>query len=301
MGTAIFNKADHTYTLDGKVLISVTQLMRKHGLAPSYEGIDEEVLRRKAERGSLIHEEIERYIKHGEIGFTSEQEDFARFVSELGITNMRSEEIVNNDLVAGTADLMAIRTLKSEQGVEYINRVLVDYKTSVNVNKEAVSWQLSLYEHLSGEQFDEFYVFHLLEHSEKSKYIPLEHIPAEEVEKLLQCEREGTIYQPRALSVPSELLAAAQEAERAVKVAEAIKKEAEARAVTIRQQLIEAMEAQGIKSFETADKSMLITYVEPSIRETIDSTRLKKERPEVAAEYSKKSTVKASVRITVRG
>lgn len=301
MEKAKFNKADHTYTLDGKVLISVTQLMRKHGLAPSYEGIDEEVLRCKAERGSLIHEEIERYIKHGEIGFTSEQEDFARFVSELGITNMRSEEIVNNDLVAGTADLMAIRTLKSEQGVEYINRVLVDYKTSVHVDKEAVRWQLSLYERLSGEKFDELYVFHLLEDSEKSKYILLEHIPAEEVEKLLQCEREGTIYQPRALSVPSELLAAAQEAERAVKLAEANKKAAEANAATIRAQLIEAMEAQSIKSFETADRSMLITYVEPSIRETIDSTRLKKERPEVAAEYSKKSTVKASVRITVRG
>lgn len=301
MEKAIFNKADHTYTLGDKVLISVTQLIRKHGLAPSYEGIDEEVLRRKAERGSLIHEEIERYIKHGEIGFTSEQEDFARFVSELGITNMRSEEIVNNDLVAGTADLMAIRTLKSEQGAKYINRVLVDYKTSVHVDKEAVRWQLSLYERLSGEKFDELYVFHLLEDSEKSKYILLEHIPAEEVEKLLQCEREGTIYQPRALSVPSELLAAAQEAERAVKLAEANKKAAEANAATIRAQLIEAMEAQGIKSFETADKSMLITYVEPSIRETIDSTRLKKERPEVAAEYSKKSTVKASVRITVRG
>lgn len=298
MGKAIFNKADHTYTLDDKVLISVTQLMRKHGLAPSYEGIDEEVLRRKAERGSLIHEEIERYIKHGEIGFTSEQEDFARFVSELGITNMRSEEIVNDNLVAGTADLMAVKP--SIYG-DYTAKVLVDYKTSVSVNKEAVRWQLSLYERLSGEHFDEFYVFHLLEDSEKSKYIPLEHIPAEEVEKLLQCEREGMIYQPRTLSVPSDLLAAAQEAERAVKVAEATKKEAEARAVTIRQQLIEAMEAQGIKSFETADKSMLITYVEPTTRETIDSARLKKERPEVAAEYTKTSAIKASVRITVRG
>lgn len=298
MEKAIFNKADHTYTLDGKVLISVTQLMRKHGLAPSYEGIDKEVLRRKAERGTLIHEEIERYIKRGEIGFTDEQGDFIRFASELGLYNMHAEEIVNDDLVAGTADLMATRTLKSEQGVEYISSVLIDYKTSVSVDKEAVRWQLSLYERLSGKKFDEFYAFHLCE---KSKYIPLEHIPAEEVEKLLECERKGEIYQPRTLTVPSELLAAAQEAERAVKLAEANKKVAEANAATIRAQLIEAMEAQGIKSFETADKSMLITYVEPSIRETIDSMRLKKERPEVAAEYSKKSTIKASVRITVRG
>lgn len=63
MGTAIFNKENHTYTLDGKILISVTQLMRKHGLAPDYSGVNEVVLQRKAERGTLIHEEIERYIK----------------------------------------------------------------------------------------------------------------------------------------------------------------------------------------------------------------------------------------------
>ena len=293
MERAIFNKENHTYTLDGKILISVTQLMRKHGLAPDYSGINETVLQRKAERGTLIHEEIERYIKHGELGFTSEQDDFIGFAKELGLKNMRSEQIVNNDLVAGTIDLLAERVA----GKATI-KVLADYKTGTTVDKEAVRWQLSLYERLSGEKFDEFYVFHLCE---KSKYIPLEHIPAEEVEKLLECERKGEIYKPRTLMVPSELLAAAEQAERAVKVAEAAKKEAEANANEIRAQLIAAMEAQGIKSFETADKSMLITYVAPSVRQGLDGELLKKEHPELAQKYVKTSTVKASVRITVRG
>ena len=53
---------------------------------------------------------------------------------------------------------------------------------------------------------------------------------SEEVEKLLECERKGEIYKPRTLVVPSELLAAAEQAERAVKVAEAAKKEADASA-----------------------------------------------------------------------
>lgn len=293
MEKAIFNKENHTYTLDGKILISVTQLMRKHRLAPDYSGINETVLQCKAERGTLIHEEIERYIKHGELGFTSEQDDFIGFAKELGLKNMRSEQIVNNDLVAGTIDLMAERVA----GKATI-KVLADYKTGTTVDKEAVRWQLSLYECLSGEKFDEFYVFHLCE---KSKYIPLEHIPAEEVEKLLECERKGEIYKPRTLMVPSELLAAAEQAERAVKVAEAAKKEAEANANEIRAQLIAAMEAQGIKSFETADKSMLITYVAPSVRQGLDGELLKKEHPELAQKYVKTSTVKASVRITVRG
>ncbi len=293
MSTATFNKENHTYTLDGKILISVTQLMRKHGLAPDYSGINEAVLQRKAERGTLIHEEIERYIKHGELGFTSEQDDFIGFAKELGLKNMRSEQIVNDDLVAGTIDLMAERVA----GKATI-KVLADYKTGTTVDKEAVRWQLSLYERLSGEKFDEFYAFHLCE---KSKYIPLEHIPAEEVEKLLECERKGEIYKPRTLVVPSELLAKAEQAERAVKVAEAAKKAADASAAEIRAQLIAAMEAQGIKSFETADKSMLITYVAPSTRQSIDTDKLKEEHPELAKKYVKTSTVKASVRITVRG
>ena len=140
MERAIFNKENHTYTLDGKILISVTQLMRKHGLAPDYSGINETVLQRKAERGTLIHEEIERYIKHGELGFTSEQDDFIGFAKELGLKNMRSEQIVNNDLVAGTIDLMAERVA----GKATI-KVLADYKTGTTVDKEAVRWQLSLY------------------------------------------------------------------------------------------------------------------------------------------------------------
>ena len=293
MERAIFHEENHTYTLGDKILISVTQLMRKHGLAPDYTGIDEEVLKRKAERGTLIHKEIERYINDNELGFTSELDDFIKFANELGLVNMYPEQIVNDDLVAGTADLMAERVIDNEY-----KSVLVDYKTGTTVDKEAVCWQLSLYERLSGEKFDEFYAFHLCE---KSKCMPLEHIPAEEVEKLLECERKGEIYKPRTLVVPSELLAAAEQAERAVKVAEAAKKEADANAGKIRAQLIAAMEAQGIKSFETADKSMLITYTAPSTRQNLDADRLKEEHPELAKKYVKTSTVKASVRITIRG
>lgn len=300
MDKAVFRESDHTYWLGDNQIISVTQLMKKHGLAPSFDGVDEEVLRRKAERGTLIHKEIECYIKHSEIGFTSEQEDFARFVSELGITDMRSEEIVNNDLVAGTADLMAERVVPLGANNVAISKVLVDYKTSVHVDKEAVRWQLSLYEYLSGEKFDELYVFHLLEDSEKSKYIPLERIPAEEVEKLIECERKGEIYCPRTLSVSSELLAEVKQIEQLIKGIEAKKKEAEANAEALKAKLMEAMANQGIKSYETLDKSMLITYIEPTTRESIDSAKLKKEMPEIAKNYVKKSNVKASVRITLR-
>ena len=55
-----FNEELHQYTLDDKVLISVTQLMKKHNLSPKMNDDVEIVKKRiqsKASRGTLIHKE----------------------------------------------------------------------------------------------------------------------------------------------------------------------------------------------------------------------------------------------------
>jgi hypothetical protein len=44
-----------------------------------------------------------------------------------------------------------------------------------------------------------------------------------------------------------------------------------------------------------------MTYVAPTTRTTIDSTKLKKDHPEIAEQYSKTSNVSASVRVTLKG
>ena len=59
-----------------------------------------------------------------------------------------------------------------------------------------------------------------------------------------------------------------------------------------------AMEQYGVKSFENDDIKM--TYVAATERKSIDSTRLKKEHPEIAEAYQKVSPVKASVKIEIK-
>jgi len=66
----------------------------------------------------------------------------------------------------------------------------------------------------------------------------------------------------------------------------------------MREQLEKVMGECGIKSFE--NDLVKITYVEPTTRESIDSAKLKKELPDVAAKYTKTSNVKGSVRISVK-
>ena len=76
------------------------------------------------------------------------------------------------------------------------------------------------------------------------------------------------------------------------------KKAIEEQEKAMRVQLMAAMEKYGVKSFENED--VKFTYVAATTRTTIDSTKLKKELPDVAAKYSKTSNVSASVKITVK-
>lgn len=66
----------------------------------------------------------------------------------------------------------------------------------------------------------------------------------------------------------------------------------------MRQKLLEAMETFGVKKFENEHVSF--TYVAPTTKTSIDSTKLKKKYPDIAEECSKVSNVSASVRISVK-
>jgi len=292
MDKAVFRADDHTYWLGDRQLISATQLMSKHGLSKNLSHIPRATLDAKAARGTHIHSEIEAYIVTGETGFTKEFSDFVDFAAELGLVDMQPEAVVNDDLVAGTADLFASRY----KGKKKLT-VLIDYKTGLTVDKEAARWQLSIYERLSGKKFDEMYVMHLCE---KSALIPIERIEAEELNKLFEAESNGDYYIKCGLVVADDLLLQAQAAEQALAAAVLQQKQAEEVAKTFRQMLYDAMTAQNIKQHETADKALLITRVDPTTQTRIDSDRLKKDLPDIAEKYSKTTNKKGYVQITLR-
>lgn len=77
-----------------------------------------------------------------------------------------------------------------------------------------------------------------------------------------------------------------------------MKKQLEDQEKQLKQDLVKAMEAHGVKSFE--NDLIKMVYVAPTTRSTIDSTRLKKDHPDIVQQYTKTSDVSASVRITVK-
>ena len=289
MANLTFIEDTHEYFLDDKKLISVTQLMQKHGLSPNYSDVPSEVLRAKAERGSLVHKEIEEYIKEGNIGFTNELIEFIN--ADKGEV-LKSEFKVNNDIVAGTVDLLLYKNN------EYI---IADLKTTSELHIDAVSWQLTIYAYLLGQinpmiKVTKGQAFHFNKDG-KLNIVDIVLKPFEEIERLMECERNNEKFELKKIASDEQLMQLL-EVEALIKSIEEKKKKAEEQAKELRAELMKAMEANGVKSFE--NDLIRITYIAPSTRQSIDSAKLKKEQPAIYASYLKSSEVKASLRITLK-
>jgi len=284
-----FDKETHTYWLGEKQLISVTQLLAKHGLAPDYSAVNENILKKKAERGSLIHKEIEDYIGSGEIGFTTEFIDYLRFMKELNLIVQASEQIIWGNNIAGTFDLLAY---------DNCSTYLIDFKTTAKLDKEAVSWQLSLYNYLLNDIADKFYIFHLLP-NHRSKAVEIQPKSIEQIERLLECERNGEIYSEKLPELKlekelAELFTCEQQLAELKRQKEAFEEVTE----KIRSAILSAMEENGVKSFES--DLLKITYVAPYEKEQVNTAKLRAEQPALYRKYLKTSQVNASLRVKLK-
>lgn len=76
------------------------------------------------------------------------------------------------------------------------------------------------------------------------------------------------------------------------------KKQIEEQEKTMKEKLLEAMEKYGVTKFD--NEIIKVTYYAPSTSTTIDSTRLKKEQPDIAEKYSKTSNKKSYIKIEVK-
>lgn len=283
-----FNEETHTYSIKNKPLISVTTLLKKHGLAPDYSSVDEEKLKIASDKGVYIHKEIEDFIRHGELGFTTEFDNFLNIYEKHFMKNaIESEKRVHNSWLAGTIDLVGL----NNDG----DLILVDIKTTYSLNKEYIAWQLSLYNYLLSYTANKLYVLHLRD--ETAKLIEIEPINKAEINNLIQCEEDGVIYTKPKLElnvINHSLLINLQKIEQAkIKLEKIVEKEKEIKAM-----LLQQMEEHQIKSHET--EYLKISYVGETIRETIDTTKLKKDYPDIAQNYLKVTKVKPNLRITLR-
>lgn len=141
--TCTYNEEFHTYRLNGKIIPSVTRLLDDG----TYINIDPKILESAQMRGTLIHKEIEQWLKSGINGYTDEFYEFL--------------DIYTNN----------------EQLFE--NKAIFDIKTYASAspkNREKCLKQEKMYakaiKYLTGEDIEHFYMIHL-PRGKKGKLIEL--------------------------------------------------------------------------------------------------------------------------------
>ena len=121
-----FEAKKHVYKLNGFVIPSVTTIMKPLS-AYCYRGVDEESLRRAADRGMTIHEAVENYLLFGVEDIPQEYEGyfqgFKKWIDERQPIVLATEHRLYHKFLmyAGTADLLCL--------IDGIPTV-VDYKTT---------------------------------------------------------------------------------------------------------------------------------------------------------------------------
>lgn len=180
--TLEYDDTTHTYLVNGVIVPSVTQVMQvKFG--NKYEGIKSDVLNRAAERGTAIHKAIENYCKGMDDG-SKEVHNFNFLMNYYKIKPVKNEVPIilmvdNQPVIAGRLDLV----LQENDTLS-----LADIKTTSQLDKEYLAYQLNLYRlgymQSYGEKIDKLYGLHLRGDKRKLVELPInEDIALELLEK----------------------------------------------------------------------------------------------------------------------
>lgn len=167
-----FIEQEHIYLKDGIILPSVSEIL--HFIFPDkYKNVDKEILNKKAEYGSTIHKAIECIENNEELpqlNFIQEEsiKQYLKLKKKYNIEVLNQEQMVSYEYdYCGRFDMIANIS---------DNYSLADIKTTTELDKEYLSWQLSFYELASGKTFDKFYVIWL---------------PKKELGQLVEIERKS--------------------------------------------------------------------------------------------------------------
>jgi hypothetical protein len=281
-----FNAEEHTYTTpDGKMLSGITGMIDRQIFGGRFSNMNQDFLRPYAEYGSRVHEEIEAFYS---VGIDPETPEAKAFVQLYGNEPPEATEytVTDGEHFATNIDFV------DESGIW-------DFKTSATLDRESLSWQLSicayLFECQNGYRPENLYGVHL--RGDKCEVVTIDEKPLEAVLRLLEAETQGLQYM-----TPSE--AQSSEITRILDIEQAIiriKQEAEFYEKQ-KQDLLSGIEAemdkQGLKKLET--DRLIITKVLPTVSKGIDTKRLKEEMPEVAEKYEKLTEKKGFIKLTIK-
>lgn len=287
----VFNQEAHTYTNTetGESYKGITSTLIDKVFPDKYAAIPADILAKAAEHGSNVHADIELAESLGVPPATQEGKNYIKLAKENGLVYLASEYTVS-DLEHFATNIDCIYDV--EDGVVDI----ADFKTTSKLDRESVSWQLSICAYFLEKNNPEVKVRKLLAvwlRGDIAEVVEVYRRSNEGIEELINAylNNKPFVNKPFFPDYISEnetsLCALAKKIKEYTEEYEAIKAE-----------VLAKMQEHGDKSFDTGN--ILITYVAPSSRESFDSKRFKEENAELYGKYMKASETKPSLKLTLR-
>ena len=162
----------HTYLVDGVIVPSITQILKVR-FNKKYDGIPKETLQRASEKGTQMHEVIEKWCKNGEESDLVELRNFKFLKRQYNFSVLKNEVPVilwhEGDII-GAGRLDMVIEMNGQVG-------LADLKRTSVLDKEYLGYQLNLYrfayQQSYGEEIEFLRGIHLREDVRKFVQIPI--------------------------------------------------------------------------------------------------------------------------------
>lgn len=291
----VFDKESHTYTYNGRQLSGVTSMLSRQLFSDKYSGVSENVLRRAAERGSRIHSLCELADRTG-IADTPEADDYLSLCHGYGLKYVESEYLVSDltnyascidKVYAGSAD----------------NKYwLGDIKTTYSLDKEYLSWQLSVYAYLFELQNPGCEVerlFGIWLRPEHKEITDVSRIDSSVIKELLTKDAAGEKFINNLPSISDgeplpEKYKAVEDTLISMQLQyDYLKKQLD----KFKEECLALMDKGGVKKFSSDRLS--ITRRADSTRESFDTAKFKKEHPDMYKAYIKTSQTKGGITMKI--
>lgn len=293
-----FDREAHAYYLpDGTPLSGITAMLSRQLFPGKYRGVPASVLDRAAQKGSLVHESIELMDDLGVRPSLPEAAHYEHLLKQSALRYEASEYLVSDCAHFASCIDKVFRD-------DDTTFSLADIKTTYELDKEYVRWQLSIYAYLFEQQNPGASVRHLYAvwlRPDRGELTEVERVPETEVLRLLLCEVDGKQYVPACpVASSSEALLperyAAME-ERMAEIAAQYKYWSEQRR-QLTDGIREAMAEAGVKKW-IGDK-VSFTLKGETEREEFDTKRFRAEHPELYSQYLTKKRISKSVLFNIR-
>lgn len=288
----IFHEREHIYELDGVVLKGITSTLVNRAYPDTYKDIPEDVLEKASEKGKIMHQLIELWDDAGIESELPELQSYKQVIQDNHLDVLATEYIVSDEQHYATA---VDKVMLDEAG----QVILVDLKHTYTIHYENVALQLSICKRLFERQNPDIKVadiYVLWLRGDKAKFEKLNVVSDEFIDKLIEADLADKPFDVQTMY--SDLPARFANVEKQIADYERMVKQAKAEQDKLRAGLLELMEQHNVKSWE--GDMVKITRVPASEKESFDSKGFKEKHPELYNEFLKKSTVKASLRITLK-